>query len=115
MPHRPLHPVDDTEEETQSRAERWLMPYIEDSSLWPVLIVVMAALAAFLAPILLFAVYHLNLQAILVALLALWMTGRAIRWEWQARGRPGGLSVVVILIWIVAASAVIYGLRKGWL
>ena len=114
----PLTPVDDTEngaEESENRAELWILPYLEDSSLWPVLIVVMAALAAFLTPILLYAVYHLNVQAMLAALLVLWLTAKAIRWEWRLKGRPGGLAFVLALVWSAASFTVIYGLRQGWL
>ena len=113
-----LTPIDDREkssEESENRAELWILPYLEDSSLWPVLIVVMAALAAFLAPILLYAVYHLNIQAMLAALLMLWLTARAVRWEWRIKGRPGGLAFVLALVWFAASFAVIYGLRRGWL
>ena len=111
----PIDRGDEGSEERESRAEFWILPYIEDSSLWPVLIVVMAALAAFLTPVLFYAVYHLNVQAILAALLLLWLTGRAIRWEWRLTGRPGGLAFVLTIVWSSAAAAVVYGLRQGWL
>ncbi|MDG2049875.1 MAG: hypothetical protein P8M78_06910 [Myxococcota bacterium] len=111
----PVDRPDEGSEETESRAELWILPYIEDSSLWPVLIVVMAASAAFLTPVLFYAVYHLKVQAILAALLLLWLTGRAIRWEWRLKGRPGGLAFVLTIVWSSAVAAVIYGLRKGWL
>jgi len=56
------HDRDDPDE--QSALERWVLPYFDDMSLWPVLIVALAAIAAFMAPALVEAVRDLNLAAV---------------------------------------------------
>ena len=68
------------DDDAKSSAERWLLPYFEDSSLWPVLLVVVAALAAFLAPVLLMAARSLDLRALAATALAGFGTFRALRW-----------------------------------
>ncbi len=102
-------------DEPQDAFGRWVLPYFEDSALWPVLLVVVAVLAATLTPVLLNAIRHLDLRAILATLVLLIATGRGIRWEWRTRGRPGGVSASLVAIWVMALAAVVYGSRTGLL
>jgi hypothetical protein len=44
------------EDEPMPFVDRWLLPYVEDSALWPVLIVLLAHVAAFVTPVTLFAI-----------------------------------------------------------
>lgn len=103
------------DEDTRDGFARWVLPYFEDSALWPVLIVVIAALAAFLTPILLYATIYFDLRAIAAALLLLVGTGRAVVFEWRSRGRAGGLTVSLACVWLLALAAVFYGVRSGLL
>ena len=103
------------DDDAKSGAERWVLPYFEDSSLWPVLAVVVAALAAFLAPVLLRAARGLDLRALAATALAAYGSFRALRWEWQLRGRPGALGGAVALVWALAVVAAWYGARSGLL
>lgn len=110
------HDPDATEgEEPRGALERWVLPYFEDSTLWPVLLVVLAAIAAFLAPVLASAVRDLHLLSIVAAALALLGSIRLVVWEWRVRGRPGGIGAGVIVIWGLAAVAAWYGARGGLL
>ena len=93
-------------DEPQDAFGRWVLPYFEDSALWPVLLVVVAVLNA---------IRHLDLRAILATLVLLIATGRGIRWEWRTRGRPGGVSASLVAIWVMALAAVVYGSRTGLL
>jgi hypothetical protein len=111
----PEDPQRDDRDEPQEGAALWVLPYIEDSSLWPVLAVVVAALAAFLTPILLLATRHLDLRGIVATALAVFATFRAVRWEWRLRGRPGGLAAALLVVWGLAIGALVYGTRTGLL
>lgn len=108
-------PERDEADDASDGVERWIFPYFEDSSLWPVLLVVIAALAAFLTPVLLYAVAYRDLRAILATGLVLFVTARAIRWEWRLRGRPGGVGVSLLAVWMLAIVALVYGARTGFL
>lgn len=98
----------------QSAVERWVMPYFEEPGLWPVLVVVLAALAAFMTPVLLRAVRDLDLRAILATLLLVFGTVRAAAWEWRLRGRPGALSGALAAVWALAIAASYFGGRAGF-
>lgn len=64
--------------ESQNGFDSWIRPYVVESTLWPLLIVVLASLAAFVAPVVLFALRdrHIPAMAALTALLV--ASGRAI-------------------------------------
>ena len=108
-------PGDEEEERPPGAVERWVLPYFEDSSLWPVLIVVLAALAAFMAPALASGIRDLHLLSLVAILILLIGTIRLIRWEWGVRGRPGGISLALVIVWAMAATAAYYGARAGML
>ena len=59
---------DETGVDRRNAVDRWVMPYITDSTLWPVLLVIMAHVVAFVAPVLLFAVRDRHYVAIATAL-----------------------------------------------
>jgi len=112
----PAHrPDDETDEPELSAVERWVLPYFEDTSLWPVLIVVLAAIAAFMAPALASGFRDLHPLSLLVTLLLLIGTIRLVRWEWGVRGRPGGIGLALLVIWAMAATAAYFGAREGML
>jgi hypothetical protein len=99
---------DGQDDETASQpdgVERWILPYLEESTLWPVLIVLVAHIVAFVAVALLFAIRdHRTLAIAVVAMLALF-SPRVVRYEWRRRGRPASLSVGLAVIWICSFVA----------
>ena len=103
----------DTEE--IDAVQRWVLPYFEDTSLWPVLLVVLAALIAFVSLAALFAVRDREPLGIVASGLLIVASVRAIRWEWQIRGRPGAIGVTLVVVWILAAGSAWYGARSGLL
>lgn len=114
-----VRPPEDDEQDASAEGppegfRRWILPYFEDSSLWPVLLVVLAALAAFMTPILLRSLY-LDLRALIALALIAFGTVQLVRWEWRVRGRPGGLSGAVAVVWALAVAATLYGIRTGLL
>lgn len=115
MTHPDRPPGDEQAPDEQGGVARWVLPYFEDSTLWPVLAVVLATIAAFIAPVLVSAVRDLVLLALAVTLLLVIGTVRLIRWEWRLRGRPGGIGVAALVVWALAASAAFWGARAGLL
>ena len=95
--------------------DRWVMPYVRDSTLWPVLIVVMAHAAAFVAPVLLYSIRDRHLAAIAGLLGAVYLTIGVIRYDLRRSRRPAALSVIVALVWAASIVAAYYGDRTGFL
>lgn len=85
--------------------ERWILPYASESALWPVLVVVLAHVAAFTAPLVLFALRDGSgaaggvLAALALASLLL------LRFEWRHWGRPGALAGMLAAAWLLTAAA----------
>ena len=105
---------DGTEDEDAPDAvERWVLPYFRDSSLWPVLLVVLAALIAFLASAVLFALRDHEPLGIVTTGLLLVGSLRAARWEWQVRKRFGAIGITLVIGWGIAAVTAWYGARSG--
>lgn len=118
MSDRGLYPVGNEPEEAdaeeaRSGVERWILPYFHDSSLWPVLFVVLAHLVAFLVPVVLFAFRDRSLAGIAAAGLLFYMSFQTIRWEWKRGGRPGPLSGTVVAVWTLAGVAGYFADRTG--
>jgi len=101
------------DDDAPDAVERWVLPYFRDSSLWPVLLVVLAALIAFLASAVLYAVRDREPLGIVATGLLLVGSLRAIRWEWQVRGRFGAIGITLVVVWGLAALAAWYGARSG--
>lgn len=93
--------------------ERWVLPYFNDSSLWPVLLVVLAALIGFVATALLYAVRDREPLGIVASGLMVVGTLRAVRWEWKLRGRPVPIGVTLGFVWVASAVTAWYGARSG--
>lgn len=93
--------------------ERWVLPYFRDSSLWPVLLVVLAALTAFVATAALFAIRDREPLGIVATGLLVVGSLRAMRWEWQVRERFGAIGITLVVVWVLAAVTAWYGARSG--
>ena len=84
--------------------ERWILPFVRDSRLWPVLVVVIGHVVAFTAPMLLLGLRDRRPAALLgCGLLA--MAANVVRRELAAHGRPGALSALVAATGALAAVA----------
>lgn len=94
--------------------ERWILPYMRESLLWPVLVAIAGHVVAAIVPALLFALRdHSPLGALaLVVLLAL--SVGAAHEEIRQCGGPGALGGVLLATWIVSGVVAIasdhYGL-----
>ena len=92
----------------------WIMPYIRDSSLWPVLVVFILHIAAFLAPVLLYAVRDARIGPIVAVAVVGVLTLRGFRWEMRARNQFGAISWLIVVSWAVSAIAAFFADRHDF-
>lgn len=83
--------------------EDWVLPYLEDSILWPVAFALLAHVLIVIVPL---EVAWLRVQSAVALVLLAWllvMTGFVARMEWRARdGRFGALTLSLVLIWLAS-------------
>ena len=92
---------------------RTVLPYLSSSPLWPVLAAILGHVVVVVAIAMLEAVRQRSAGAIatLVGLVAL--SAAAIRFEVRHRSRPGALSLVVLLTWLVTVAVAWAAHRYG--
>lgn len=115
-----IRPAADAPEEAPEAQEapvfdRWIMPYFDDSTLWPVTIVVVAHVVAFVAPVLIFATRDGRLGAMLATAVLFVLSYSAARYEVQIHGRSGAILWTLVATWILSVLAAYYGARTGFL
>ena len=92
----------------------WIMPYIRDSSLWPVLIVLIAHVVAFVTPVLLYAVRDARIgPMIAIGVLAI-LTVKGFRWEMRTRLAFGAISWLIVVCWTASAIAAYFADRSNF-
>ena len=80
--------------------DRFILPFVREPTLWPVLIVLIAHAVAFIGPALLFAVRDGGRGwAAALALLAL-LSLAVVRFEWRRDQRLAALSAVTAVTWL---------------
>jgi hypothetical protein len=90
-----------------------MLPFFRDSTLWPVLLVVIGHGVALLAPLLLLSLRERRLPALAaIALLGLG-TLRAVRAEYGWRGRPGPLGATLLVTWLLGAAGALLLDHRG--
>lgn len=94
--------------------ERWVMPYVAESGLWPVLAALLGHVVLVIAPVLL-GLWRGNpamaLPLTVMIMISVWI----IRTEWAGYGRPARASVVVGLTWCAAVVLAYVGDRTDLL
>ncbi len=99
----------------QDAIDRWVMPYVRDSSLWPVLLVVMAHVVAFIAPVALFAIRDRHVPAMIALAGTAYLTFGVVRYDISRSRRPAALSLIMLIIWATSFAAAYYGGAAGLL
>jgi hypothetical protein len=96
-----------------SGLERWLRPYLSDSTLWPVTFVAVVVLVLFGATLVLLAARERNLFAAAALLGLAWISADGVRASRRA-GRVGTLGRAIVALWALvalsAAAAIVLGL-----
>lgn len=99
--------------QSPSTVENWLMPYVEDQMLWPVLLVLLLHAAAFVAPVLILAFRDLKTGPIFSIGLLLFLSARVFRYDWRVRRRFGAFSWTVVATWVLSIGAAYASHRTG--
>jgi hypothetical protein len=103
-------PPNDAEQD-RSRLDAWLGPFLTDSLLWPVAIVLGAGLALFGAAILLLALER-NAFAWVALLGLLFATADGLRGDLRRR-RLGPGAILILAVWVLSILAAVAASRMG--
>lgn len=113
--------IDPDEREPENRdaeeprgVDLWIMPYITDSSLWPILIVLIIHVAAFLTPLVLYAVRGRPGPAAATAIVV-FLTLRGFHWERTARKKFGAISWLIVSCWLTSFVAAYFANKYDFL
>jgi len=113
---RPIDHEDEAEapsdpEENLSFADRWVLPYVYDQALWPILVVVIAHAIVFIAPLMLYSVRDRHLLAIGVLAWLLFLSVQVVRDELKRIGHFGTLGWLLVATWGFSVVTAYYGGR----
>jgi hypothetical protein len=82
--------------------EQWVLPYVDDIALWPVLFALLGHVAVILVPLMVQVIRNQSLPALGVLGVLLWNTSLIVRMELRATGRPGRLTAAMVLTWVAS-------------
>lgn len=97
----------------ESRIDRVVLPFVRDPALWPILVILIAHIAAFVAPVLLFALREGRIASFAALFGLAGLSVGLVRHEWRERGRPGPLCGLTLATWLVAIAAAFAADRYG--
>jgi len=90
--------------EPVDRVERHILPFIQESTLWPVLLVVIGHAGVVIALAILMAVLDRNPIAWLALAALAVLSLRVPAYEVNRWRRPGALSAIALSVWLLAAG-----------
>ena len=93
--------------------ERWILPFVRESTLWPILIVIIGHASAFMTAALLIGLREGRFAAAVAVLGLLFISGNVVRYEWARVGRPGALAGVVLATWLLTGLLAYLADRYG--
>lgn len=88
---------------------RWVLPYIEDSALWPVLIVLVAHVMAIISPLVALTVRDHSVPAGLAVIWLAYLSFRGARYERRVSERYGSFTWLLLITWAVSLVGAYYG------
>jgi hypothetical protein len=100
-------------EAEQSFAVRFLLPYIEDFSLWPILAVAVLDAAVFVAAAVLFAARDQSPVAIFSTGICFYTSWLVQRWDRRRHGRWSAISGLAGVVWVLGLIAACCGAVTG--
>ena len=80
----------------------WILPYLDDSILWPVLFALLGHVLLIIVPFLLQVWRYANPGAGIILVILMFGSGHLVHMELQAIGKPRGLTAVLVLMWLAA-------------
>ncbi len=96
-------PSGDEEREGNPTLEGFLMHYLEDSALWPIVVVVIGHAVALGSLSLLLALRERRTSAILATLLLLYASFLGVRWEYRRHGHLKTITWLLVITWVISA------------
>ncbi|MCP4868627.1 MAG: hypothetical protein GY898_07905 [Proteobacteria bacterium] len=110
--HRGPPPFD--REPDQHWLERFVLPYITDSALWPVLFAILGHVGVLLA----MPMINVYRDGDLFSLAALILLAGGpcvalMRWEWDRDRKPGPLTWMVLLTWVLSVVLAVVAYKFG--
>jgi len=90
----------------------WVLPFIRDPALRPILLVILGHVALFQALAILSVLRH---EGAFRALVLLMGSVLLLGWEFRISGRPREVSACVVLTWVVATGLAWTALQMAWL
>jgi hypothetical protein len=85
--------------------DRYLLPAVREFTLFPLLLVVIGHVVAFIAPALLFALRDRSFGAMLALFAMGVLTVQCVRFEVARHGRPDILSGILLATWLASGAA----------
>lgn len=89
----------------------WILPYLSESLLWPILFVLWAHVVLALAVVVAVAYGGNPFLGLALGALLLSASGRAVWFEWTVIGRPGWIFLFVVLTWLAGAVTGYWGMQ----
>jgi hypothetical protein len=99
-PDLPRRPEDD--EEPGDWVDRFVLVFLRESMLWPILIVIVGHVVVFVAPVMLIAVRERRPSAIVMIGFVCWGSVSVLRFDRKRSGKFSQLSALVGVTWGVA-------------
>ncbi|MEZ4316934.1 MAG: hypothetical protein R3F61_05510 [Myxococcota bacterium] len=83
--------------------QQWVMPFLQESGLWPVLVAILGHVVILIAPMLAALSRGnraMSLPITVVVMVSFWLC----RTEYEATGRLRGVTLVVVLVWLASIA-----------
>ena len=96
--------------EGPSRIDRWILVFVREPTLWPVLLVVIGHAVALMAPLLLWALRDGQRGPALTLLLLGAVSAAGVVWELRRRG-PGALTGLLASTWALSGAGALLANR----
>lgn len=106
----PRHPAGP---EDPGPVERFVLVFVHEPMLWPVLLVAIGHAVALVTALLLLALRERRVSAIGGLLAVAFLSVSALRLELRRRGRPGALSAIGLSTWLLSGAAALAADRYG--
>lgn len=93
----------------------WVEPYLNDSALWPIVFAVAGHVMVLIVPVALIVFRTGNIGAGIVLAIMVVASLRLAAFEWQHRGGPRGMTLVLVLTWLASAGMIALALETNFL
>ena len=93
------------DEEEGDWVDRFVLVFVRESTLWPVLFVIIGHVVVFTAPVLLLSMRDGRPSAFVALALLLFFSVQIVRADWSRGGRLAALSVLVAVVWALSLAA----------